>query len=339
MKTRRYLSSSLALAFLGGGLILATSHRAAEVEREPSPEPHADEDTPPAEKRPAPESDHEKDHGTEARPTEVIKPVAPKLGQPVNDRGATRYFQIEGEKLVKAGRTLTNWMSQFGRKSCRLKLPNASGEKQSTAEIAARAEQAVAIVGTFYNCGKCSKRHMSSATGFFLTASGALATCRHALANYATNGVGVVAFTRDGKVWPVKEVLAADAANDLLILQVAGKDFTALPLCPEAPIGSPVFVMGHPSSHYYMLTTGVIARHWTHAHGKLPPTKMFSITADFAKGSSGAPVLGETGGVLGVAAMTESVYYSVESGQQKNLQLVVKNCRPSEALLQMIKSP
>ena len=64
-----------------------------------------------------------------------------------------------------------------------------------------------------------------------------------------------------------------------------------------------------------------------------------AITADFARGSSGAPVLDGSGRVVGIVASTRSIYYSKEKGMEKNLQMVLKHCIPSGELLKLLPSP
>jgi hypothetical protein len=64
-----------------------------------------------------------------------------------------------------------------------------------------------------------------------------------------------------------------------------------------------------------------------------------SVTADFAKGSSGCPVMDETGAVVGVVNNTESIYYD-DDGRKKqtDLQMVVKNVTPVSAVRSLFKS-
>ena len=62
-----------------------------------------------------------------------------------------------------------------------------------------------------------------------------------------------------------------------------------------------------------------------------------SVTADFAKGSSGAPILDLNGNVVGMVASTKSVYYDEENGLQKDLQMVMKNCVPAKCILDLIE--
>ena len=63
---------------------------------------------------------------------------------------------------------------------------------------------------------------------------------------------------------------------------------------------------------------------------------MMTITADFAKGSSGAPVFDDRGNVAAMVASTSSVYYTQTKDTQKNLQMVFKQCVPAASILKLI---
>jgi serine protease Do len=262
-------------------------------------------------------------------------PAPPRLGEPVNDKALRQFMEVEGMKLVEAGRTLRSWGDKLGRKSVALKLPTPSFRQLTPARLGQRVEPAVAVVGVFYLCDKCGKTHLATASGFFLNASGALATCRHVLAGFSKQGEGVVVLTRDGRLCPVREVLAVDSLHDLLVLQVEGKGFTPLPLASEALAGSPVMVVSHPENHFYMLTAGIISRCGVERRPQ-GLYRFLTVTADFAKGSSGAPVCNEAGAVVGIVDNTESIYYSTDHEQQNNLQMVVKNCASAQALLDVV---
>jgi len=62
-----------------------------------------------------------------------------------------------------------------------------------------------------------------------------------------------------------------------------------------------------------------------------------AVTADFAKGSSGGPLLDACGNVAGMVASTTSIYYGTEKGQKDNLQMVLKHCVPAASILKLIE--
>ena len=63
-----------------------------------------------------------------------------------------------------------------------------------------------------------------------------------------------------------------------------------------------------------------------------------AVTADFARGSSGAPVFNEFGNVVGMVTRTHSIYYNNEGGPDDKLQMVVKYCIPGKSILKLIST-
>ena len=116
-----------------------------------------------------------------------------------------------------------------------------------------------------------------------------------------------------------------------------GVTLKALPLGTEAKAGSTIHVISHPDRHFYSMSTGIVSRNYMRERGpgKIVPT--LAITADYARGSSGSPVLNERGQVVGIVASTDSVYYKEENGKQENLQMVFKQCVPVASLLKLIE--
>ncbi|HEY3900349.1 MAG TPA: serine protease [Chthoniobacter sp.] len=266
----------------------------------------------------------------------LLQPRTPVAGQPFDDREIELYFQAESQKLYAAKRITP---LHFTRKVCGLHLADPLPEKLSGPTIAARAEAATLVLGEFSRESKKGAVQFNVAGGAFMIAPGVCLTSLHVAKDKTARGF--CALTRDGRVFPVRDVLAFEPVNDLAVLQLdlpEGVDLPALPIAREAaPAGSPVFVMSHPDDRFFLLSTGYVARHtlWKTEAGV---EAFMSITADFAKGSSGCPVLDDHGTVIGIVNNTESIYYD-DDGHRKqlDLQMVVKNATPSWAVLPLVE--
>ena len=257
------------------------------------------------------------------------EPAPLRPGSPINPRAVIGYLEREGANLVRQGKASTNLLAQTPPRTCRLRLTPASPQVLSPPQLVQKAEISVGVVGEFVIKGN-AVRFNSFSSGFFLTESGAFVICGHVLEKPA--GKGYVVMTRDGRLWPMRAVLAAGSTNDLAIVQVEGGGFTPLPVAPAAPIGSAVWVLSHPLGFFYTFTSGIVSGYIDQHDGQ---TARMSITADYAVGSSGAPVLDEHGAVVGVASETDTLF----SGGTKNSapQMVLKLCVPSAALLNLIE--
>jgi len=208
-------------------------------------------------------------------------------------------------------------------------------EALSGAGVRDRIHGSVAIVGKRYLCGKCDDWHLSTATGFFVSEDGVLVTNRHVVDGLP--GTTFAAMTTDGEVHPVVEVLAAHADADVALLRVEGEGLPALPLRSGVRPGETVHVLSHPDSAFWYFSTGNVARRTIRKERRREPIEMLEITADYARGSSGGPVVDATGAVVGVVQATNSVYYDERGDAQENLQMVFKYVVPAEAVLELLR--
>lgn len=276
-----------------------------------------------------------------AKPKHTPSPVharSPVPGQPFDDREVELYIKEQGQKLLEANRIKKLTLE---RHTCALQLTDPDNVKLTWPAVDARSEAATVVIGEFYHQGTSKQVDFSvAAGGFLITDTGACVTSLHVIKEKTSRGF--CAMLRDGRVFPVKEALAVDAVNDLVIMQLDLPPDVRLPTLPlasaPAPVGSPIVVMSHPDDRFYMLTTGIVARHtiWRDNAGD---QAFMTITADFAKGSSGCPVLDERGAVVGIVNNTESIYYSDEPKKQTDLQMVVKNTTPSWIVRRMVTPP
>ncbi len=268
--------------------------------------------------------------------TRAVAPERHHVESRPSDERRTQRLLAEGSRLISARKTtpMATLIDQLKRKSCRLPLPQSSNTALSGEELYEQSKPSVLIIGAPYICDRCRKRHLATASGFMISDSGACVTNYHVVNE--PNRETLIAMTDDGRVVPVQEVLAASRVNDLAILQVDLRGLRPVPLHVDDKPGTPVYVLSHPSSRFYSLTEGIISRYFQVRRAQREETIMMSITADFAGGSSGAPVLNNRGAAVGVVMSTTTIQYHDSGGRTGGLQMVEKECIPAASVLKLI---
>jgi serine protease Do len=256
----------------------------------------------------------------------------------IDDQALKMQFQrnLEGLYNTKKATPLKSLNQQLSRSKSKVQLPKMarSGLDLPAGKFYENCKPSVLMVGRLYKCGKCTKWHVSSASGFAISASGIIATNHHVVAN--NDGATLGAMDHTGKTYLVSEVLAANKADDVAILQLLDAKLTPLPLAVKAPVGTSVNVISHPDGRFFTMTKGDVSRYFV-ARSKNGTAQRMAITADYAKGSSGAPVLDDSGAVVGMVSATNSIYYNQVKGHKENLQMVVKSCVPVDAIWKLLR--
>lgn len=267
-----------------------------------------------------------------------------------NDRSRLREMERAATGLYEAGRLTPMKQVQSGltNRICRIELPAASRPAADAGEVYRNARPSVMLHGTFFKCGRCPNWHVNAATCFALTSDGVFAANFHAFQDRQAETAGMIVATADGRVFPVTEVLAANSADDVCIFRadLGGERVTPLPLAakPEEP-GGLVYALSHPSGQHYVFTSGIVSRYAVmpsraDSAGKgRPSSARMYITADYAKGSSGGPIMNRRGEVVGMVSSTSSIYYTEENGKQENLQMVMKYCVPLMSIRALVGEP
>jgi len=242
---------------------------------------------------------------------------------------------VDDEKTT-SGKDLA---AQLDRKSCPLKI--SAGSTTLDKNLYADCSDSVVAVASVYKCSKCTSWHRSgAATAWVLSADGVMVTNYHVFDGKTVAGFGIR--TRDGRVAPVVEILAADKETDIAIFRVTGEGFKPLALGPDAQVGSDVHIIAHPDSRFYTYTTGKVSRYYRKAMPKSSKevgSSLMTVTAEFAKGSSGGPVMDSSGNVVGMVSSTQSIYYPSKNKTFKkgSFQMVIRNCVPVRSIRALIE--
>lgn len=182
------------------------------------------------------------------------------------------------------------------------------------------------------------------ATAIALTEDGTCVTNYHVLSNvilsgalqyYPSDEVMYFIMSEKGKVYPVNAVLTADPFNDFAIFTVdtGGDKLTPIPLGQTPQSGSEVYCLSNPQENLYYLSKGIVARNVEEVDPNTGRSRLCTqITADYAKGSSGGPILDTKGNLVGMVSTTTSIYAAPQ--MQRNFQMAVKSTVP----VQLIKA-
>jgi Flp pilus assembly protein TadD len=135
---------------------------------------------------------------------------------------------------------------------------------------------------------------LKSGTGFFVSSDGALLTNFHVISGASS----IVAKTPTGAAYFLKSVVAKSESDDVAKLQFFATDVSYLTLGSSlnAVEGQRVLVIGSPEGLEGTVSDGIIS---AFRSGR----SIIQITAPISPGSSGSPVLDETGQVIGMATL------------------------------------
>jgi S1-C subfamily serine protease len=213
-----------------------------------------------------------------------------------------------------------------------------------------RVHRSIRIVGHYYLCTECDEWHFAGASGFCVGSNGIVATCAHVIAPDATmREAYLVTADLDGHVWAVESVLSKDEGADVAVLKTGEANCIPLALRGSAQIGERVYCLSNPDHQFGYFSEGLVAR-WFLQRDPVPegtaakppdqvaPRTWLHVTCDFAKGSSGAPIVDSKGNVVGIAQSTSTVVYD-ENAAVAETQMVFKTATPAMALMALLPEP
>ncbi|MCX6927419.1 MAG: serine protease [Verrucomicrobia bacterium] len=232
------------------------------------------------------------------------------------------------------------------------KLASLSNQKLAAPDLCDRLRQSTLAVGSFYKCPDCDEWHFNSSAGFVVGEGGIICTCCHVV---RTEDEGVkesylVAADATGRVFPIQSVLAADAESDTCFVKIDAPGLKPLPLRSGVRTGERVYCLSHPGGYYYMFTQGMVSRlnlkrnEVLDEHGQTNglltrPVLFLNVTAEFAPGSSGAPIVDEAGNVVGqVASIADAGEPPIgNTNAPPSPSVPVRFCTATEEILRLTK--
>src|SRR5262249_2713727 len=179
--------------------------------------------------------------------------------------------------------------------------PSASTGSLTPAEIARRAFPSVVLLSMQDSAGQ----PVCLGSGFFVDKD-IVATNFHVI-EQASGGYAKVVGRSDRL--NIKGIVGLDVPHDLALLQVEISSAPPLSVAPKASIvvGDAVSAVGIPSGLEGTFSPGVVS-----SFREIGPVHVLQITAPISPGSSGGPVLDQTGTVVGIS------FASIEKGQNLN---------------------
>lgn len=179
----------------------------------------------------------------------------------------------------------------------------------SLEELAEAASRAVVLIDVETPSGN------RQGSGFLVDANGRILTNNHVVRDARAARVKLAS----GDVYDVVTVLATDERRDLAVLQVPGFDLPALPLgnSDSVRIGNHVVLIGSPLGLENTVTTGIVSGRRQEPEG----FQLLQISAPASRGSSGGPVLAQSGEVVGIASS------QMQSGQNLNFAVPINYAR------------
>lgn len=132
--------------------------------------------------------------------------------------------------------------------------------------------------------------------------------------------------TEEGRVYPITEILSFNKSADMSFFKIdtRGDVLTPMPLGNDLPAGTSVHLLSHPEGYPYAYTNGVVMRTIT-SDAKDPFARRMELTVDYAKGSSGGPIMDDCGNMVSMVSSICTIFYSNQPpyNQQMNVKLTI----------------
>jgi len=255
-----------------------------------------------------------------------------------DDRVIGLFTEKASDYYMKNGGTqVADYQKMLINDSCHVDILERNEKTLASSYLYNQSKNGIFIFGHMLNCGKCPDYHIMAASAFLVSKDGVCVTNYHVFKslnlNEPLNYETAFVMNYHGDIFPVTEVIAGCKEDDLAVFKIdtRGKQLQPLPLGENQVPGAEIHVISHPDYRFYTYAKGNVGRSYVR---KGTTSERQTITAEFARGSSGAPILDNRGNVVGIVAGTENIYYRPNG---EIYQMTVKDIIPVGKLHQLIK--
>jgi S1-C subfamily serine protease len=262
--------------------------------------------------------------------------------QPVEGTGIKEVIEKAGVlreagKLASADR-VKEFLSQPAAEKVTLPAPKSA--PMSRKEIYQTARQDRVRVGWYYLCKKCNHWHTRLSGGYPLTEDGVIVTCHHVVKPGDDMREGyLIVVDGSGAVFPVTGVIADSSPCDTCVVRAAGK-FSPMPLNDAVSPGDSAYCLSDPLGATGYFSEGIVNRFFRKPGGRGTEDEALrlNVSTDWAPGSSGSPVLDQSGNVIGhVSTISPLSAGSAEGQPQKGTQIVLHEACPARSVIALLK--
>jgi S1-C subfamily serine protease len=186
-----------------------------------------------------------------------------------------------------------------------------------------------------------SENIKGSATGFFVSTNGIIATNSHVV--QGANTIHVLMFNDLGAFTYLAKILLNDSKNDVALIQITDTAFKGLSNIPysileKGELGEKVFTIGYPLNEVMGLNCKVSDGIISSITGVNDDLRYFQISVPLQPGNSGGPLFDKDGNIIGittaklnseaVGVQVENVNYAIKVSYLLNLYNMLPNAIP-----------
>jgi len=259
-------------------------------------------------------------------------------------------FENRAKEIFEKGNFLTveNAVKQLEEtegKTIKIRRVAPNDKVLDKSEIHSQVLKSIVVYGIAFDCGNCDLMHVNPASGYVIDEDGLIVTNQHVIESF-TNGedgnknLTMQIMTSSGKVYPVIEIISASKRYDLAVVKVdtGGDKLIPIAFGEDAEVGDDVYVLSNPQGMLFYFSSGIVSRYYllrSNPHDFHDAIPEMQITAEYAVGSSGAPVVNNKGNLVSTVSTTQSVYSN--NTKNANLQMVARGTKPIVLLKELIK--